>query len=250
MEPQTFVNNTMSSFSAQPQVLVIEDESDIRELLKFNLEREGYATTVAASGEEGLKLAQQIGVNLVILDLMLPGIDGFEVCRALKSDPRTRHIPVVMLTAKGSESDIVAGLELGADDFIPKPFSPRELIARVRARLRSRASHVADESELLSLGGITINSGQHIVSIDGTTADLTLTEYQILHLLARRPGWVFSRAQIVNSVRGQETIITDRAIDVQIVGIRKKLGKYGKYIETVRGVGYRMRRTPNSVNGN
>jgi two-component system, OmpR family, alkaline phosphatase synthesis response regulator PhoP len=244
------VNNTKSSHFTRPMVLVIEDEHDIRELLKFNLEREGYATTVASDGEEGLKMAQQNGVNLVILDLMLPGIDGFEVCRALKSDPRTRQIPIVMLTAKGSESDIVAGLELGADDYIPKPFSPRELVARVRARLRNRASNTVDDSEQLTLGGITINSGQHVVSIDGRSVEFTLTEYEILHLLARRPGWVFSRAQIVNSVRGQETIITDRAIDVQIVGIRKKLGKYGDYIETVRGVGYRMRRSPDSAGGN
>lgn len=240
------MNSPRPSPLARPQVLIIDDEPDIRELLRFNLEREGYATRLAATGEEGLMMARQYGAQLVILDLMLPGIDGFDVCRALKGDPRTRQIPVVMLTAKGSESDIVAGLELGADDFIPKPFSPRELVARVRARLRNRATTPADESIQLTIDGLTIDAGQHVVTADGNAIELTLTEYQILYLLARRPGWVYSRSEIVNHVRGQETIITDRAIDVQIVGIRKKLGRYGRYVETVRGVGYRMRRVQES----
>jgi two-component system phosphate regulon response regulator PhoB len=171
---------------------------------------------------------------------MLPEIDGLEVCRRLKADPGLADIPVVMLTAKGEESDIVAGLELGADDYITKPFSPRVLTARVRMVLRRRAQKVPGESDTIKLHNLVIHPGRHEVLVDGEALNLTNTEFRVLQYLARRPGWVFTRYQIVDAVHGEDYAVTERAVDVQIVGLRKKLGEAGKYIETVRGVGYRF----------
>jgi two-component system phosphate regulon response regulator PhoB len=181
--------------------------------------------------------------GLILLDLMLPGMDGLEVCRALKKQPATAHIPVIMLTARGEEADVVAGLELGADDYIPKPFSPRVLIARVRTVLRRREREAApvDKSGLLRIHELTIHPGRNEVLVDGEPVELTFTEFRVLHLLASRPGWVFTRNQIVDAVRGESYAVTERAVDVQIVGLRRKLGESGKYIETVRGVGYRFK---------
>jgi len=222
-------------------ILVIEDEADIRELVEYNLKREGYQVISARSGLDGLKLAEQKMPTLVLLDLMLPDVDGLTVCRRLKSTPATQKIPVVMLTAKTEEADIVSGLEVGADDYITKPFSPRVLIARLRAVLRRDTGDSSEAQEVIYAGEIRIDSGRHETTVSGKRIELTSTEFRLLYLLAGRPGWVFSRDQIVDAVRGDDTIVTDRTVDVHIAGLRKKLGPKGKQIETVRGVGYRFR---------
>ena len=222
-------------------VLVVDDEEDILELIRFNLAREGYQVFCAVSGEDALKLAQEKPIDLIVLDLMLPGIDGLEVARCLKTDLTTKKIFIVMLTAKGEEADIVTGLELGADDYITKPFSPRVLVARVKAVLRREGKEQLDDSSTLMIHDLVIHPGRHEVLLNGKHVLLTFTEFGILHYLAKRPGWVFTRSQILDAVRGDDYFVTDRSVDVQIVGLRKKLGPAGKYIETVRGVGYRFR---------
>jgi two-component system phosphate regulon response regulator PhoB len=222
-------------------VLIVDDEEDILELLEYNLAKEGYRVLRVASGEAALEATRKGRPDLVILDLMLPGLSGLEVCKGLKRDSRTAGIPIVMLTAKGEEADVVLGLELGADDYVVKPFSPRVLVARVRAVLRRSQEAETASDEPLKIHEIEINPGRHEVIADGTPIALTFTEFRILYFLARRPGWVFTRYQIVEAVRGEEYAVTDRAVDVQIVGLRKKLGRFGTYIETVRGVGYRFK---------
>jgi len=229
---------------AKEKILVVDDEEDIVELVRYNLSREGYQILSAKTGEKALRLARTEKPDLVVLDLMLPGMDGLEVTRAMKGDAELRRIPIVMLTAKGEEPDIVAGLELGADDYIVKPFSTRVLVARVRAALRRRRVEPVDENRKIEIEGIVIDPGKRTVTVEDNPADLTFTEFQILQQLARRPGWVFTRSQIVEAVRGDDYPVTDRAVDVQIVGLRKKLGPCGNLIETVRGVGYRFRETP------
>ncbi len=229
---------------AKEKILVVDDEEDIVELVRYNLSREGYRTLSAETGEKALRLARTEKPDLVVLDLMLPGMDGLEVTRAMKGDAELRRIPIVMLTAKGEEPDIVAGLELGADDYIVKPFSTRVLVARVRAALRRRRTEPVDENRKIEIEGIVIDPGKRAVTVEDNPVDLTFTEFQILQQLARRPGWVFTRSQIVEAVRGDDYPVTDRAVDVQIVGLRKKLGACGNLIETVRGVGYRFRETP------
>jgi len=226
---------------AKQRILVVDDEEDILELLKYNLSREGYAADCVASGEDALRSAEKSSPDLVILDLMLPGMDGLEVCRRLKGGERTRHVPVVMLTAKGEEADIVAGLELGADDYITKPFSPRVLVARIKAVLRRRDKAVPDAEATVRVGDLSVDPGRHEVLVKGTRVELTYTEFRILHFLARRPGWVFTRYQIVDGAQGGEVVVTDRSVDVHMVSLRRKLGHCGRYIETVRGVGYRFR---------
>jgi len=222
-------------------VFVVEDEEDILELLRFNLTREGYAVAASTNGDDALKAIFRKPPDLVLLDLMLPGMDGLDVCRALKRDPKTAGIPIVMVTAKGEESDIVAGLELGADDYIVKPFSIKVLIARVRAAMRRRRESIPDSSVPIRIHDLEINPGRHEVLIKGKPVEMTFSELRILHLLASRPGWVMTRSQIVDAVRGADYPVTDRSIDVQIVGIRRKLGAYAECIETIRGVGYRFR---------
>jgi two-component system alkaline phosphatase synthesis response regulator PhoP len=226
---------------ANQKVLVVDDEEDILELLKFNLSREGYQVTCATSGEQALRLVRSEKPDLVVLDLMLPGIDGLEVTRRLKNDPDTKNLPIIMLTAKGEEADIVTGLELGADDYITKPFSPRILLARVRAVLRRKIKGQLEETSVLRIHDLEIDPGRHEVLLNGKPIQLTFTEFGILNYMARRPGWVFTRLQIVEAVRGEDHPVTDRSVDVQIVGLRRKLGPAGKYIETVRGVGYRFK---------
>jgi two-component system, OmpR family, alkaline phosphatase synthesis response regulator PhoP len=226
---------------AKEKILVVDDEEDILELLKFKLSKEGYQVTCAASGEEALRCVRSETPDLIVLDLMLPGIDGIEAARKLKNDFDTKNIPIVMVTAKGEEADIVTGLELGADDYITKPFSPRILIARVKAVLRRREKGSQDKTEVIQIHNLLIHPGRHEVLVNGNPVSLTFTEFGILHYLARRPGWVFTRSQIVDEVRGDDYYVTDRSVDVQIVGLRKKLGPAGDYIETVRGVGYRFR---------
>lgn len=226
---------------AKAKILVVEDEDDILELVRYNLEKEGYGVTSVASGEGGLRTAKSTLPDLVLLDLMLPGIDGLEVCRFLKNDPKTGHIPIVMLTARSEEADIVTGLELGADDYITKPFSPRVLIARVRAVLRRGSKERATGTQTIKIHDMVIHPGRHEVLLKNQPVELTFTEFGILHFLARHPGWVFTRSQIVDAVHGDDYPVTDRAVDVQIVGLRKKLGSCGPYIETVRGIGYRLK---------
>jgi DNA-binding response OmpR family regulator len=223
----------------KPAILVVDDEEDIRELVELNLRREGYGVLTCETGEQALERAFKEMPDLIVLDLMLPGIDGLEVCRRLKTDAKTRRIAVVMLTAKGEEADIVTGLELGADDYVTKPFSGKVLVARVRRLLRKHQDE-ADESSAVSIHELTIDPNRHEVLVAGQAVAMTLTEFNILHLLARRPGRVFTRYQIVDSIHGSDYLVTDRAVDVQIVSLRKKLGPCAKYIDTVRGVGYRF----------
>lgn len=226
---------------AKENILVIEDDEDIQELIKFNLSKEGYTVACADSGEEGLRLADQRSFDLALLDLMLPGVDGLEVCRRLRMDPRNQSLAIVMLTAKGEDTDVVTGLEVGSDDYMVKPFSPKVLIARIRNIIRRKATVVVDDESVVRSGELEIHPGRHEALLKGKTLDLTFTEFRLLQLLARRPGWVFTRKQIVDLVRGEDYPVTERAVDVQIVGLRKKLGAFGKNIETVRGVGYRFR---------
>lgn len=221
-------------------ILLVEDDEDILELVAYNLGKDGYQVTKAKSGEEGLRLAYAKIPDLMVLDLMLPEMDGLEVCRRLKRENKTRHIPVVILTAKGEEPDIVAGLELGADDYVTKPFSPRVLLARIGAVLRRGEETEADPGKTITAGGLAIHPGRREVTVDGAHVELTYTEFGVLHLLARRPGWVFTRYQIVDAIRGEHYAVTERAVDVQIVGLRKKLGSAGACIRTVRGVGYKF----------
>jgi DNA-binding response OmpR family regulator len=222
-------------------ILVVDDEEDILELVRYNLSRDGYTVKCAASGEDAHRIIDSEKIDLLVLDLMLPGMDGLELTRRLKSAPQTRDLPIVMLSAKGEEADIVAGLELGADDYITKPFSPRVVMARVRSVLRRRIQPPAETDDVLRIHELVIHPGRRSVSADGVPLDLTFTEFQVLAFLARRPGWVFTRTQIVDAVRGDDYPVTDRSVDVQIVGLRKKMGPAGHYIETVRGVGYRFK---------
>lgn len=222
------------------KILIVDDEEDILELLRFNLTREGYQVRCVATGEAALKAASE-PTDLVLLDLMLPGMNGLEVARYLRADARTRDVPIVMVTAKGEEADVVAGLELGADDYIAKPFSPRVLLARVRAVLRRKSIPHPNEEDFLRIHDLVIHPGRREVLVAGKPVLLTYTEFGILSYLARRPGWVFTRTQIVDAVRGEDYAVTDRSVDVQIVGLRRKLGPAGRYIETIRGVGYRFK---------
>jgi two-component system, OmpR family, alkaline phosphatase synthesis response regulator PhoP len=226
---------------ARERILIVEDEEEIRELVRYNLERQGYRVVLAASGEEAIRTIRQEAPDLVVLDLMLPAMDGWEVCRQLKRDPATQAIPVVMLTAKSDETDMVTGLELGADDYIAKPFSPRVLTARLRAVLRRKSAAPAEDGGVIRIHEIVIHPGRHEVRVDDEAVALTATEFKVLQVLAERPGWVFTRYQIANLVHGGDSIVTDRSIDVQIVGLRKKLGTAGQYVETIRGVGYRLK---------
>ncbi|MGP8050856.1 MAG: response regulator [Desulfobaccales bacterium] len=226
---------------AHETILAVEDDEDILELLKYNLGKEGYRVTAVTTGEEGLRLARAAAPDLILLDLMLPGVDGLEVCRSLKMDAKTRQAPIIMLTAKGEETDIVTGLEMGAEDYVTKPFSTKVLLARVRAVLRRRHTAPPAEDAPLRIHDLVIDPGRHEVLIQGQPVDLTASEFRLLHLLARRPGWVLTRAHIVEGVHGDDYPVTDRAVDVKIVALRKKLGPAAHYVETVRGVGYRFK---------
>jgi len=242
-------------------IVAIDDEPDILELIGFNLKREGYLFQGAESGEAGLALLKNLCApsaaptsrpELIILDLMLPGIDGLSLCRRLKSSPETRDIPVIMLTAKGDDSDVVTGLEVGADDYVTTPFSPKVLVARIRSLLRARAemrdpelaasatAENSSDARIIEIGQIHIDIARHELRCDGTVIDLSATEFAILEFLARNPGWVFARNRIIDGVKGKDYPVTERSVDVQILGLRKKLGRFGEYIQTVRGVGYRL----------
>jgi two-component system phosphate regulon response regulator PhoB len=232
--------------AAKTQVLVVDDEEDILELIRYNLEREGYRVTCVADGERALKEARgSKPPDLILLDLMLPDVDGLEVCKLLKHADGTRHIPIVMVTAKGEEADVVVGLELGADDYITKPFSPRVLAARVKSVLR-RHRAATDDRRIFRFADLILTPERHEAHLDGKPLDLTATEYRLLLHLMKRPGWVFSRAQIVDAARGEDYPVTDRSVDVHIVSLRKKLGNHGHWIQTVRGVGYRFQESPDA----
>lgn len=225
------------------KILVVEDETDVRELLRYNLEVNGFEVESCGDGRLAIDKLNKYGPDLILLDLMLPGMDGFSICRKIKSENETSQIRVIMLTARGDESDIVMGLELGADDYITKPFSPKVLIARINAVLRRPGRTIStaeNDNGIIRIHEIEIDTRRYNVSVSGNPLKLTSTEYRLLCFLATRPGWVFTRYQIVDAVHGADYPVTDRSVDVQIVGLRKKLGEAGQYIETVRGIGYRF----------
>ena len=230
---------------ARPRILAVDDEEDILQLVAFNLEREGFDVTCVTTGEDALRHVRKHAPDLVLLDLMLPHVGGIDVCRTLKSDRRTAGVPIVMVTAKGEDADVVLGLELGADDYVTKPFSPRVLVARVRAVLRRRAAAARlREERVLSAHDITLDRATHTVRVGERGVALTATEFELLAHLLAHPGWVFSREQIIVATKGADYPVTDRAVDVQILSLRRKLGDAGRTIETVRGVGYRLRDLP------
>jgi two-component system phosphate regulon response regulator PhoB len=229
---------------AKATILVIEDDPDIRELLSFSLAKEGWSVIFAADGEEGLAALPSANPDCIVLDIMLPGMDGLEVLRIVKSDQARKRLPIIMTTAKGEETDIVTGLELGAEDYVVKPYSPKVLVARIRAALRRTVdlpSHPFRSDILLARGDIKLDSARHEVRVRERKVELSATEFAILEFFLRNPGWVFSRGQIIDAVKGRDYPVTDRAVDVQILSLRRKLGESGDEIETVRGVGYRIK---------
>lgn len=223
------------------RIYVIEDEEDIAELLRFNLTLEGYEIKTFTTAESGLEAVLSDTPDLLLLDLMLPGMSGLDICKKIRISNEAQDLPIIMLTAKGEEADVVRGLEIGADDYIPKPFSPKILNARVAALFRRDRKRSEDQEANIKLHNMEICPGRHEVLVAGTKVDLTHSEFQILHFLSMRPGWVFTRSQIVDAIRGENYAVTDRSIDFQMVGLRKKLGSAGEYIETVRGVGYKFK---------
>ena len=221
-------------------ILIIEDEPDISELIEYSLTQSGYSIIVSDNGENGIEVTRKHSPDLILLDLMLPGINGIDVCRILKNDNDTSEVSIIMLTALGQEEDIIKGLETGADDYVTKPFSFPVLEARIQSVLR-RVKKDNIKNGNVSNSGIVISSRKREVHIDGIKIeDFTFTEFQILHLLASHPGWVFTRYQIIDKIRGDNYPVTDRSVDFQIVGLRKKMGEKGKLINTIRGVGYRF----------
>jgi len=238
---QYYAKGFIEKAMPKENILVVDDEEDIVELIRYNLASEGYDVVCTGTGEEAVRVAKSKQPDLVILDLMLPGINGIDVAKKLRADQKTRNIPIIMLTARSEESDIVKGLEL-ADDYITKPFSPKILSARIRAVFRRKSED--SENEMIHRGDITIYPGRRRVEVCGEPVELSFSEFQILVVLSNRPGWVFTRSHIVDEVRGDNYPVTERSVDVQIVGLRKKLGPCGHYIETVRSVGYRFKENP------
>ena len=226
-------------------ILLVEDDADIQQLVSYNLIKSGFNVTCADSGEEALQILENEQIDLILLDLMLPGKDGMEVCTIIREKTDMIQPPIIMLTAKSEEDDIITGLSCGADDYVTKPFSPRVLIARVQAMLRRKQEKTTQnqrpDKETIRIHSMVIHPGRHEVLVEGKQVHLTATEFTILEQLAGRPGWVYSRQQIIDKIRGYDYLITPRAIDVQIFGLRKKLGDMGNFIETVRGIGYRLR---------
>lgn len=225
---------------SKARILVVEDDPDIRELLSYTLGKEGYEVLAAPDGDSGLSMALHRKPDLVILDVMLPGLDGLQVLKRLKADERANGIPVLLASAKGEDADVVAGLELGAEDYVTKPYSPRVLVARVRTALRRGARERVTGSAPISIGPITLDPERHEVLAGGRRADLSATEFQLLALLMRRPGRVYERSAIIDAVKGGDYPVSDRSVDVQVVSLRRKLGEHGALVETVRGVGYRF----------
>ena len=221
------------------RILIVDDEEDILSLVEYNLKKEGYRTIGVKTGEAALQLVEEETPDLIILDLMLPEMDGLEVCRILKSNENTSDIPIIMLTAKGEEADIVVGLEIGADDYVTKPFSPRVLLARTKALLRRKTKEPISK-EIIQVENLVIDTGKYLVTIEGKPISLTSTEFNLLRFLAQHRGKVFTRNQLLDNVWKDETFVIDRTVDVHIRSLRKKLGSAANLIETVRGVGYRL----------
>lgn len=238
-QPMEFPSAKVAAMS-KGTVLVIDDEKDLIELVRYNLEKDGYDVIGTADGESGLEVAGSHRPDLVVLDLMLPGMDGLEVCRRLRADARTARVPVIMLTAKASEADRIVGLEIGADDYLVKPFSPRELTARVKAVLR-RTTPASEPAEVIRQGDLVLDAGRHAVTWRDRPIPLTAAEFRVLQFLMTRPGRVFSRSEIIDAALGKDDAVLDRTVDVHITAIRRKLGSAGERIETVRSVGYRFR---------
>lgn len=225
---------------ARPRILIIEDERGLTDVLTYNLQREGYDTVVAHDGQEGLRKAQMQLPDLIILDLMLPTLDGLEVCRELRAGERTRHVPILMLTAKAEETDQVVGFSMGADDYVTKPFSVKVLLQRIKALQRRVESNI-EPGDVIEHLGVRIDRVRHLASVNDARLDLTPTEFRLLECLLRQPGRAFSRPQLMDMAIGEGQIVLERTIDVHIKTLRKKLGDEFEYIETVRGVGYRFR---------
>lgn len=230
--------------TAKNTALIVEDEQEIAELVRFHLQRDGFDCAVTRSGRRALEMARQSHPKLMVLDLMLPDLDGLEVCKRMKESDQTRGVPIVMLSARGSESDIVNGIELGADDYVTKPFSPRVLMARIHNALRRTSAPLREQSmgsRIVRCGGkLVIDKERHQVSVNGKQVALTITEFEMLNMLARKPGFVRTRDQIIAAVHGPMTVLSQRTIDVHITAIRRKIGSIGEAIETVRGIGYRF----------
>ena len=224
-------------------ILIIEDDPDIQELLSFALQKEGWHLVQVKSGEQGLELLKKEKINCILLDIMLPGIDGLKVIKKIKETEQCRNVPVIMTTARGEEADIVTGLELGADDYVVKPYSPKVLIARIRAALRRQEEDIKEKTSWQE-GKLRLNAARHEAFYDDKRLDLFATEFALLRHFLSHPDMAFSREQLITAVRGPGYPVTDRAIDVQILGLRKKLGEAGEMIETIRGVGYRFRTAP------
>lgn len=221
--------------------VVIEDEEDILELISYNLRREGFDVKGATSGEDGLTLVESSHPDVVLLDLMLPGVSGLDVCKRLKANTDLKSIPILMVSAKGDEPDIIAGLEMGADDYVTKPFSPKILVARVRAVLRRSQGTKSNTRGKIAIHELVIDPSRFQATLADRPLNLTKDEFYLLCFLAQHPGWVFTRYQIVNGIKGENYVVSERTIDVRIAGLRKKLGLFSNYIETVRGVGYRFK---------
>lgn len=226
---------------ARKKVLVVDDERDISDIVAFNLRREQYDVLTALDGESALVVAQREQPDLILLDLMLPGMGGLEVCRRLRAEPRTSQIPIVMLTAKGEETDAIVGLAQGADDYVRKPFGVKELMARVAAQLRAKTRAAEDDvPRVLRFGDLEIDSDRFVATLDGQALPFTTTEFKLLRHLVSRKGRVFTRNELLDSVRGPDAIVVDRTVDVHVAAVRRKLGRYGEYLMTVRGVGYKF----------
>ncbi len=225
-------------------ILIIEDDPDIAQLISYQLRQAKYMTEIAGDGEKGLKAIERSLPALIILDLMLPGKDGLEICRVLKSSPKTRQIPILMVTARGEEADRIVGFESGADDYLPKPFSPRELVLRVQAifkRMKAGAEPPKTEQTPITLGALTVDPIRHEVVFDGTPIPLTLLEFRLLYYLMERKGVVANRDILLDQVWGYDPALTTRTVDTHVKRLRQKLGAAGEPLETVRGIGYRWR---------
>ncbi len=226
----------------KPKILVVDDEKDILDLVGYYLNKEGFIGIFAQTGEEALKKVEKERPHLIVLDLMLPTISGLEVAKILKANPEFAEIPIIMLTAKTEETDVIVGLELGADDYITKPFSPKILIARIKAVLRRKYKIQKEDPEVIKIENLTIYPNQYEVLVDDKKVQLTTSEFKILLTLAKKPNWVFSRGQIMDLIHGEDYSVTERTVDVFISNIRKKLKKAGSLIETVRGIGYKLKK--------
>lgn len=226
---------------SKQNILIVEDEEDIQELIEYNLIKNGFNTTVCSSGEEASEVINKSTYDLVLLDLMLPGINGLELCKKFKKAQETSKFPIIMITARGEEEDIIKGFEYGADDYVTKPFSPKVLISRIKAVLRRQKEGKYDNNSVITIHELTINPQKYEIQLNEEPLKLTSAEFKVLHLLASKPGWVLTRYQIIDAIKGDDYEVTDRSVDVLMVGLRKKLDKYGHYIETVRGVGYKFK---------